>query len=406
VIRVLVVDDQALVRGGFRLILDAQKDMEVVGEAATGREALDSARELQPDVVLMDVRMPDIDGIQATRALVVRDDQARVLMLTTFDADQYVYDAMKAGASGFLLKDVRPEQLAEAVRVVARGEALLAAAITRRLVEQFVRRPPPGSRAPKELEDLTERELDVLKLVAHGTSNAEIASDLFVSEATVKTHITHILTKLGLRDRVQAVVLAYESGPCTPVRSTAADRSPAVPAAMGNASRLHAAQPRPASPLVHAELLVLAVLGVAVEEAIEHAGKAHFAGKVLIDATNPLDFSQGFPPGLAWGHTDSGGEHVQRAVPDAKVVKAFNIIGNAHFAEPRFPDGQPTMLIAGNDDDAKATVNGIVTSFGWPPAVDVGGIEAARELEALCILWVRIGGQRGAWDHGFALLTA
>ncbi|MDQ3849630.1 MAG: response regulator transcription factor [Actinomycetota bacterium] len=211
-IRVVIVDDQALVRGGFRLILEAQRDMEVVGEASDGQEALERARELRPDVVLMDVRMPELDGIEATRALVAQDDRARVLMLTTFDADHYVYDAMKAGASGFLLKDVRPEQLAEAVRVVARGEALLAPAITRRLVEQFVRRPPPGSRAPGELEELTERELDVLKLVARGASNGEIAAGLFVSEATVKTHITHILTKLGLRDRVQAVVLAYECG--------------------------------------------------------------------------------------------------------------------------------------------------------------------------------------------------
>ena len=211
-IRVLIVDDQALVRGGFRLILEAQKDIDVVGEAADGREALDRARELQPDVVLMDVRMPELDGIEATRRLLAAESRARVLILTTFDADEYVYDAMKAGASGFLLKDVRPEQLPDAVRVVARGEALLAPTLTRRLIEQFVRRPSPGSRAPDELQGLTERELDVLRLVARGASNAEIASALFVSEATVKTHITHILTKLGLRDRVQAVVVAYESG--------------------------------------------------------------------------------------------------------------------------------------------------------------------------------------------------
>jgi DNA-binding NarL/FixJ family response regulator len=212
VIRVLVADDQALVRGGFRMILDSQEDIEVVAEAGDGREALEQARELQPDVVLMDVRMPELDGLEATRRLLSGDGGPRVLILTTFDADEYVYEAMKAGASGFLLKDVRPEQLADAVRVVAAGDALLAPAITRRLVEQFVRRPPPGSAKPPELADLTDRELDVLMLVARGLSNAEIASALFLTEATVKTHVTHMLTKLDLRDRVQAVVLAYESG--------------------------------------------------------------------------------------------------------------------------------------------------------------------------------------------------
>ncbi len=211
-IRVLIADDQALVRGGFRLILEAQGDVQVVGEAEDGREALELALELVPDVVLMDVRMPELDGIEATRRLLARDPRSRVLILTTFDADRYVYDAMKAGASGFLLKDVRPEQLADAVRTVATGEALLAPAITRRLVEQFVRRPPPGAHAPEELGELTERELDVLRLVARGSANAEIAATLVVSEATVKTHVTHILTKLHLRDRVQAVVLAYECG--------------------------------------------------------------------------------------------------------------------------------------------------------------------------------------------------
>jgi DNA-binding NarL/FixJ family response regulator len=211
-IRVLVVDDQALVRGGFRMILDAQKDIEVVAEAGDGREALDKARELRPDVVLMDIRMPELDGLEATRRLLAGDGSSRVLILTTFDADEYVYEAMKAGASGFLLKDVRPEQLADAVRVVAAGDALLAPAITRRLVEQFVRRPPPGSTKPAELDELTERELDVLMLVARGLSNSEVASGLVLTEATVKTHVTHILTKLDLRDRVQGVVLAYESG--------------------------------------------------------------------------------------------------------------------------------------------------------------------------------------------------
>ena len=211
-IRVVIVDDQALVRGGFRLILETQKDLQVVGEAENGLQALDRVRELSPDVVLMDVRMPELDGIDATRRVLQLPDPPKVLILTTFDADEYVYDAMKAGASGFLLKDVRPEQLAESVRVVAAGEALLAPAITRRLVEQFVRRPPPGAKSPARLEDLTAREMDVLRLVARGASNSEIGQALFVSEATVKTHVTHILAKLGLRDRVQAVVLAYETG--------------------------------------------------------------------------------------------------------------------------------------------------------------------------------------------------
>jgi DNA-binding NarL/FixJ family response regulator len=212
VIRVLIADDQALLRGGFRMILESQKDIEVVGEAADGREALDQARNLQPDVVLMDIRMPELDGLEATRQLVGADGAPRVLILTTFDLDEYVYEAMKAGASGFLLKEVRPEQLADAVRVVAAGETLVAPAITRRLVEEFVRRRPPGSGTPEEVSELTERELEVLKLVARGLSNGEIASELFLSEATIKTHITHVLAKLGLRDRVQAVVLAYESG--------------------------------------------------------------------------------------------------------------------------------------------------------------------------------------------------
>jgi DNA-binding NarL/FixJ family response regulator len=212
VIRVFIADDQALVRGGFRMILDAQPDMEVVGEAEDGREALRAAAELRPDVILMDIRMPEMDGLEATRRIVVDENAPRVLMLTTFDMNEYVYEAMKSGASGFLLKDVKPEQLADAVRTVAAGDALLAPAITRRLIEEFVRRPPPGSTSPPELETLTERELEVLKLIAKGLSNEEIGKRLFVSMATVKTHITHILMKLQLRDRVQAVVLAYESG--------------------------------------------------------------------------------------------------------------------------------------------------------------------------------------------------
>jgi len=211
-IRVLIADDQALVRGGFRLILEAQKDIEVVGEAEDGNDALAKAHELRPDVVLMDIRMPKMDGLEATRRLLSEDGDSRVLVLTTLDADEYVYEAMKAGASGFLLKDVRPEQFADAVRVVASGDALLAPVITRRLIEDFVRRPPPGSGPPAELAELSERELEVLKLIAQGLSNAEIAAALFLSEATVKTHVTHILTKLRLRDRVQAVVLSYECG--------------------------------------------------------------------------------------------------------------------------------------------------------------------------------------------------
>jgi DNA-binding NarL/FixJ family response regulator len=210
VIRVLIADDQALLRGGFRMILESQKDIEVVGEAADGREALERARALEPDVVLMDIRMPELDGLEATRRLMAGDDGPRVLILTTFDLDEYVYEAMKAGASGFLLKEVRPEQLADAVRAVAAGETLVAPTITRRLIEEFVSRRPPGSGTPEQVSELTERELEVLKLVARGLSNAEIAATLFLSEATVKTHVTHVLGKLGLRDRVQAVVLAYE----------------------------------------------------------------------------------------------------------------------------------------------------------------------------------------------------
>jgi DNA-binding NarL/FixJ family response regulator len=212
VIRVLVADDQALVRAGFRAILEEQDDLEVVGEAEDGSQAVAISGELRPDVVLMDVRMPGVDGIAATRRLLRDGDAPRVLILTTFDLDEYVYEALKAGASGFLLKDAPRDQLVGAVRTVAAGDALLAPALVRRLIEDFVRRPAPGAGSPTELNDLTERELEVLTLVARGLANAEIAKRLFVSEATVRTHITHILAKLGLRDRVQAVVLAYESG--------------------------------------------------------------------------------------------------------------------------------------------------------------------------------------------------
>jgi DNA-binding NarL/FixJ family response regulator len=215
-IRVLIADDQALVRAGFRAILEAESDLEVVGEAAGGREAVTLARETTPDVVLMDIRMPDLDGIEATRRLLQHDAAPKVLMLTTFDLDEYVYEAMRAGASGFLLKDVPRDQLAAAVRTVAAGEALLAPALVRRLVEDFVRRPPPGASVPPALEELSEREVEVLRLVARGLSNAEIAKDLFVSETTVRTHVGHILAKLGLRGRVQAVVAAYESGLVVP----------------------------------------------------------------------------------------------------------------------------------------------------------------------------------------------
>jgi DNA-binding NarL/FixJ family response regulator len=212
-IRVLIADDQALVREGFGMILDAQEDIEVIAQAADGREAIERCRELRPDVVLMDIRMPEVDGIEATRRLVADGDGApRVLMLTTFDENAYVYEAMKAGASGFLLKDVRREELVNAVRVVAAGDALLAPALTRRLIEDFVRRPPPGDTAHGALSDLTDREREVMRLVARGLSNAEIATTLVVSEATVKTHVARMLSKLGLRDRIQAVVLAYEIG--------------------------------------------------------------------------------------------------------------------------------------------------------------------------------------------------
>jgi DNA-binding NarL/FixJ family response regulator len=213
VIRVLIVDDQALVRGGFRMILDGQKDIEVCGEASDGREALRVAAEIAPDVVLMDIRMPELDGIEATRRLLASSKhEARVLVLTTFDLDEYVYEAMRAGASGFMLKDVDPEELVHGVRVVNAGDALLAPAITRRLIEQFTRRPPPGTDPPPGLEELTSRELDVLRLIARGMSNKEIGEALFLSPATVKTHVARILSKLDLRDRTQAVVLAYESG--------------------------------------------------------------------------------------------------------------------------------------------------------------------------------------------------
>jgi DNA-binding NarL/FixJ family response regulator len=207
-VKVLIADDQALVRTGFRKILESEPDLEVVGEAGDGGEAVEAALLLRPDVVLMDIRMPRLDGLEATRRLA---GKTRVLVLTTFDLNEYVYEALRAGASGFLLKDAPADQLVTAIRVVAAGEALLAPSITRRLIEEFARRPPSNAR-PAELEALSPRELDVLRLVARGLSNAEIASELYVGDATVKTHVSRILQKLNLRDRVQAVVLAYESG--------------------------------------------------------------------------------------------------------------------------------------------------------------------------------------------------
>ena len=221
-IRVLLADDQELVRSGFRLILELAEGIEVAGEAANGREAVLLAKELQPDVVLMDVRMPELDGIEATRRLRQAGVEARVLVLTTFDLDEYVYAALRAGASGFLLKDAPREQLVTAVRTVARGEALLAPAVTQRLIERFVTRPAPAEAAPA-LAELSARELDVLHLLARGLSNAEIAAELYIGEATVKTHVARILRKLALRDRVQAVVYAYESGVIEP-GSTAVQR--------------------------------------------------------------------------------------------------------------------------------------------------------------------------------------
>jgi DNA-binding NarL/FixJ family response regulator len=219
-VRVLIADDQPLIRAGFRMILDAEPDIEVVGEAATGAEAVATARERRPDVVLMDIRMPDLDGIEATRRILAdnRQPQTKVLILTTFDLDEYVYDALRAGASGFLLKDVPVHQLAAAVRTVGDGDALLAPSITRRLIEQFA---APQPAAASGLDELTPRELEVFRLLATGMTNKEIATELIVGETTVKTHVTRILMKLGVRDRVQAVVLAYETGVIRPGENTA-----------------------------------------------------------------------------------------------------------------------------------------------------------------------------------------
>ena len=209
-IRVLVADDQSMVRAGFRMLLSGEEDIEVVAEARDGLEAVDKAARFQPTVVLMDIRMPELDGLQATRRILAADPAARILVLTTFGLDEYVFEALSAGASGFVLKDDPPEQLIAAVRTVAAGDALLSPAITKRVIRQFARtaRPEP----PKELDELTTREREILRLIATGLSNAEIGAELYISDTTVKTHVTHILQKLNLRDRVQAVVMAYQTG--------------------------------------------------------------------------------------------------------------------------------------------------------------------------------------------------
>ena len=208
-IRVIVADDQSMVRAGFRMLLGGEEDIEVVAEATNGLEAVDKAARFDPAVILMDIRMPELDGLQATRRILEADDAARILILTTFDLDEYVYEALRAGASGFVLKDDSPEQLIAAIRTVAAGEALLSPTITKRVIQKFTRLPRPAP--PKELDDLSQRERDVLRLMARGLSNGEIAKELYIGETTVKTHVTHILQKLNLRDRVQVVVLAHET---------------------------------------------------------------------------------------------------------------------------------------------------------------------------------------------------
>jgi DNA-binding NarL/FixJ family response regulator len=213
-IRVLVADDQSMVRAGFRMLLSGEPDMQVVAEAGNGREAVDKAARFSPKVVLMDIRMPELDGIEATRRILESDADARVLILTTFDLDEYLYEALRVGASGFVLKDDPPEQLLTAIRTVAAGNALLSPAITKRVIREFGRLSHPAP--PKELDELSEREREVFGLIARGLSNAEIAQELVISETTVKTHVTHILQKLDLRDRVQAVVLAYQTGVVDP----------------------------------------------------------------------------------------------------------------------------------------------------------------------------------------------
>jgi DNA-binding NarL/FixJ family response regulator len=209
-IRVLLVDDQSMVRAGFRMLLSGEEGIEVVAEASNGLEAVAKAARFEPTVVLMDIRMPELDGLEATRRILAADPGARILVLTTFDLDEYIYEALKAGASGFVLKDDPPEQLIAAVRTVAAGDALLSPMVTKRVIEQFTRSSRPAP--PKAVDELTTREREILRLIAGGLSNAEIAAELYISDTTVKTHVTHILGKLNLRDRVQAVVLAYQTG--------------------------------------------------------------------------------------------------------------------------------------------------------------------------------------------------
>jgi DNA-binding NarL/FixJ family response regulator len=209
-VRVLVADDQSMVRAGFRMLLAGEEDIEVVAEASNGLEAIDKAARFHPTVILMDIRMPELDGLEATRRILARNNGARILILTTFDLDEYVYEALRAGASGFVLKDDPPEQLLAAIRTVAAGDALLSPTVTKRVIQQFTRLPRPNP--PKELDELSDREREVFRLIARGLSNSEIGHELYIGETTVKTHITHILQKLDLRDRVQAIVLAYETG--------------------------------------------------------------------------------------------------------------------------------------------------------------------------------------------------
>jgi DNA-binding NarL/FixJ family response regulator len=209
-IRVLVADDQSMVRAGFRMLLGGEEDVEVVAEASNGLEAVAKAARFEPSLILMDIRMPELDGLEATRRILAADSEARILILTTFDLDEYVYEALRAGASGFVLKDDTPEQLLAAIRTVAAGDGLLSPAVTKRVIQKFAR--TPRADPPKEIDELSERERDVFRLVAQGLSNAEIGKELFISETTVKTHVTHILQKLNLRDRVQAVVLAHRAG--------------------------------------------------------------------------------------------------------------------------------------------------------------------------------------------------
>jgi DNA-binding NarL/FixJ family response regulator len=212
--RVVIADDQSMVRAGFRMLLSGEDDIEVVAEARDGLEAVAAAARFDPTVILMDIRMPELDGLEATRRIIAANDTARILILTTFDLDEYVYEALSAGASGFVLKDDPPEQLIAAVRTIAAGEALLSPSVTKRVIRQFTRIPRPAR--PKEMDELTARELEILRLMASGLSNAEIGERLYIGETTVKTHVTHILQKLHLRDRVQAVVLAYEIGLVAP----------------------------------------------------------------------------------------------------------------------------------------------------------------------------------------------